>query len=220
VGASSLAAPDCLTAAAKAALVAIEADLRVQRMIDAPELNPVAARANTITVDVTIASPVGASILAKAAAEQGAAARAAEARKDAHYRKYFPADGANVDILAIETFGFISDKSQATLEKIARLASGIPLSADLQALKTTNKRLYNIYVINLARLRERVSVALWQGNAYALDKMLSKWSGVAQLRFAHALPFEGPVFPNGLLASYNAGLAAAALAEADAAPAE
>jgi len=205
---------------AKAALVAIEADLRIQRLIDAPGLNPVAARANTVTVDVTITSPVGASILAKAAAEQGAAARAAEARKDAHYRLHYPADGANVDILAIETFGFISDKSQATLEKIARLASGISLSADLKELKNANKRLYNIYAVNLARLRERVSVALWQGNAYTMDKMLSKWSGVSQLRLAHALPFEGPVFPHGLASSYAAGLAAAAAAAEEAAPAE
>jgi hypothetical protein len=107
-----------------------------------------------------------------------------------------------------------------TLSCDHRVVDGAVGAQYLQALKTTNKRLYNIYVINLARLRERVSVALWQGNAYALDKMLSKWSGVAQLRFAHALPFEGPVFPNGLLASYNAGLAAAAPAEAEAAPAE
>ena len=206
---------------AKAALVAIEADLRVQRIIDAPALNPVAARANTVTVDVTITSPVGASILGKAAAEQGAAARAAEARKDAHYRLYYPADGANVDVLAIETFGFISDKSQATLEKIARLASGISLSADLKELKSANRRLFNIYVANLARLRERISVALWQGNAYTIDMMLSKWSGVSPLRFAHALPFEGPAFPNGLSSSYAAGLAAAAPeAEAEAALAE
>ena len=187
--------------------VDLMADLRVQLRVPAPALTPALARASMATVDAVITSPVGMDNISGAAREQGYAAQKAEDRKGRHYRGYFPEDGAFVRPLAIESFGRMAPESEKTLQVLALLAAGLTVDTDPAALRKRDINLFKRYRALLGKLRLRVSTDLWRSNGSAIDKMIHRWHAVSPLRYSFALPFEGPTFPNGVVAAYAAGLA-------------
>ena len=201
----------------------VQADLRFERYIVSPELNPTAARANIETVDLKITSPTSATYIAKAAKVTGHAAALSEATKNKHYLKHY-ADKANVAPLVIETFGHMEPESEATLMRLTMLAAGLPKNTDLKtlhkvaaqgadggdaaiALKHARKC--------LSRVRDSLSVALWRTNAVALDKKLRSLHETSPLSLAFPLAWEGPVYPKGVHNSYSDAIASNAFFRLD-----
>ena len=188
----------------------IVADLRVRRCIDSPELNPTAARNNVETVDLRVTSPLSASFVAGAAKKQGYAAQLSERTKRAHYLSQY-ADSANVSPLVIETFGYMSPDAEATLTRLVLLAAGVPKTTDMKALhvlsrsSATAKATYQRVRTFLARVRDSISVALWRSNGYALDHKLRDLNARQQLVFSHPVAWEGPLYPEGCDALWEAG---------------
>jgi hypothetical protein len=186
----------------------LQADLRVMRCIDSPELNPVAARNNVETVDLKVTSPIGSSFLSGAAKKAGFAARLSERNKADKYKKQYE-DGAGVAPLVIETFGYMSESSEHTLQRLVLLAAGLPKNTDLKTLHQASlvssdaKKTYKRVRACFAIVRNAISTSLWRSNAVALDRKLREVNARAAILFAHPIAWEGPIFPKGVRAAFE-----------------
>ena len=68
-------------------------------------------------------------------------------------------------------------------------------------LKATYQRVRTF----LARVRDSISVALWRSNGSALDRKLRDLNARQQLAFSHPIAWEGPLYPEGCDALWEAG---------------
>ena len=164
--------------------------------------------------------------IGKASVERGSAGRQAEADKDHHYALHFPEDKALVAPLAVEMFGYMPQRSEATLSRLAWLAVGrrkdtdaaalskSPLPEDLAALQR--------YRVMLGKLRASISRDLWRTNAGLASEAIQKITdkrpsfllaagiprGDSEPAFMHGYP--AAALPHALLPSASAGSVAAA----------
>ena len=152
---------------ARAATAEISADVRILRHIASPMQNATEARANTVTIDVTISKPTCAdSMTLGAATICGIAAKQGELRKDDHYLRFFPADRANVNPFAVESFGHITARGHGVLAAMARTAVGV---SEHEAKSSV------AYKKCTSDLLAAISVALWKGNAFVLETAIQRW---------------------------------------------
>ena len=152
---------------ARAAKAEVSADVRILRHIASPMQNATEARANTVTIDVTISKPTCADNTTLGAATIcGVAAKQGELRKDEHYTRHFPTDRGNVNPLAVESFGHISDRGNRVLAAMARTAVGV---SEHEAKSSA------AYKKCTSDLLAAISVALWKGNAFVLETAIQRW---------------------------------------------
>ena len=106
-------------------------------------------------LDVTITSPLQASLISDAARTYGFALTLAEDRKIGHYYQKCSDMGIHFILLALETFGGLSETTRKTLKKIVLLSDnkGFEPSGQSEAL---------------SRLAQTVSISAMRGSAAVL----------------------------------------------------